>query len=163
MPGTSNRSSVSGLNHLLAVGLLLGLQACTFRTSFEEATKELADLVAPAAEAAFAKSGAQPTITQEPDPCSDALLGPSDGLRPTLNYEISLSELSDPQAFVLSAEAAWKTQGLDVSVDDYEGAISRRVGRNGYRAQLLVHFENQEVSIAGSGPCADNPETNSLF
>ncbi len=129
-----------------------------FRPSFEEASQELADLVDPALKAALQGVDHTPNKLTESDNCSDPFTGPSDGLRPTLDYSIPLAALgSNPESFVERAERAWEEAGLKVQRDRSETADHRFSGRDGYALQAMVNYANNEAIIGGTGPCVDNP------
>lgn len=148
---------------MMLAGLLLGIGiACAMGQTFEGARRELASMIEPAANAAF--SPASPTPVEDADPCQDPFFGPRDGLRPVLSYEASLATIGKSAAELVSAaEEAWREMGLEISPDESEELVTRYAGRDSYNVRIVVNLRDGVAVVEGSGPCVDNPETNSFF
>lgn len=122
---------------------------------YGEAKEELEQLLRPAVRSAFAGMASAPEPLDESQQCSDPFVGPSDGLRPALTYKVGLSDLPNGgPAFIAAAQKAWEEAGFEVSEDDEEGILSRRVSSGSYGARAMVNMANEEALIGGSGPCA---------
>lgn len=137
--------------------VIASLSACS-RPSFDEASKELARLVDPAAQAAL--NGVEPSERNVGnDHCGDPFTGPKNGIQPTLVYRVSTSKLGDdPNGFVRRAEEVWRNEGLDIETGDSENVYGRFASRPGYGLEAFVNHANQEAIVRGTGPCVDDPE-----
>ncbi|CAN5746886.1 hypothetical protein BH23ACT12_BH23ACT12_23490 [soil metagenome] len=143
---------------LMTLTSMLMLFGCT-SFDLDEASRELDELLDPAIEAGFLGIDVSAYREESPDQCSDPIFGPSQGLRPSVQYEVPLALLGDQAGGFLSrVEKAWKDQGLEVTSEQDENFISRRVSRGFYAAVADVSLADQAGQIGGTGPCADHPE-----
>lgn len=151
----------SSLRFMIVVLGLSSLGACLGRPSFQEARSKLADLLEPAAKEALGTYVSAADRLEESDHCGDPLTGPARGLRPTLRYTIPLADLDgDPKDLVLSAARVWQEAGLEMREDESGELFSRTATKDHFALHAYVNFENAEVTISGTGPCADDPNSD---
>jgi hypothetical protein len=146
---------------VLAVGIFVVMSAaCMARPSFNEATEELARLVEPPIKEWNPELASQADKFTEPQQCSDPFIGPSEGLRPTLTYEIPFSALqADPSSFMSAVEQFWKSEDLTLEADDSDDVLVRYAGKDGFNLRVLINFSSELAIVEGSGPCVDDPNS----
>jgi hypothetical protein len=95
-----------------------------------------------------------------PDHCTDDLIGPTDKVRPNLNYTFHYAALGiDGASFAESATATWRANGMRVTDQDRPRLFRRfAVSEDGFRIRLTINEDIDQISISGSGPCVDPPE-----
>jgi hypothetical protein len=138
---------------------MLTIMGCgMFRPSVEEVRTELARLIDPALDAGLGEAG-RPEGNSEGGYCHEPLIGPANGIRPTLGYTFSFSHLKgDPEDFLEKVEEYWRDEGLDVEVQETDNARYVYSGNDGYSIRAALFYESKEADIGGSGPCVDDPE-----
>lgn len=147
---------ISSLALLIALPILTA--GCLGRPSFNEAKSELSDLVNPALEAALEGVDTKSDPSEQIAYCSDPFLGPSDGVRPTLRYVISLESLGkDSNEFVEKAEKVWRDRGLEIESDESKVRYVIFATKRGFSLQASLNYENGEAIVSGTGPCVDDP------
>jgi hypothetical protein len=148
------------LGAVLVSGLMSLNVACLFRPSYEESSRELASLIDPALESWNSDYKRLSERYDDPGACSDPFVGPRDGLRPSLTYELRFSVLGeDPEDFLDTVEEYWRSEGLDTQARETDIAKIRSSGRDGYIVSVDVNYATERASVGGSGPCVDNPAT----
>jgi hypothetical protein len=143
---------------LLLIAILVMNGGCQTRPSFDEASLELSRLLDSAIQTGFAGSTEPPEREEGRDACGDPLLGPSDGLQPTLSYRLPISSLTDgPEAFITSVANLWKGQGLAVESQRTENELAVFASKENYDLQAFVGLANETAILSGTGPCVDKP------
>lgn len=131
-----------------------------FRPSVEEVRTELARLINPALDAGLGDVE-RPEGNAEGGSCQEPLIGPANGFRPTLGYTFSSSILErDPEDFLEKVEDHWRSEGLEVEVQETDSGRYVYSGKDGYSISAAIVYDSKEVDIAGSGPCVDNPDAD---
>jgi len=128
-----------------------------FRPSVEEARTELARLIDPALDAGVGDAD-RPEGDANSHSCHEPVVGPENGIRPTLSYTFSWSVLEDgPEEFLERVANYWRGEGLEVRFDESENARFLFSGKDGYNIGASIVYDSMEADIGGSGPCVDNP------
>lgn len=126
-----------------------------FRPSMEKARTELARLIDPALDAGLGEAE-RPEGEAGGHSCYEPFVGPANGVRPTLGYTFSWSILDDgPEAFLERVANYWRSEGLEVEVDETENARFLFSGKDGYSFGASIVYDSMEAEILGSGPCVD--------
>lgn len=132
-----------------------------FRPSAKEARTELARLIDPALDAGLGDAAERPKGNSDGHSCHEPLIGPANGIRPTLGYTFSWSVLEDgPEAFLERVANYWQGEGLEVDVDETENARFIFSGKDGYNIGASIVYDSMEADILGSGPCVDDPDAD---
>lgn len=138
--------------------LLSSIGCGLFRPSVEEVRTELASLIDPALDAGLGDAE-RPEGNAEGGYCHEPLIGPANGISPTLGYTFPFSRLDgDPEDFLKRVEDYWRDEGLEVEVQKTDNSRIVFSGKDGYSIRAAIFYELMEVDIGGSGPCVDDPE-----
>jgi hypothetical protein len=139
--------------------LLFTVTGCgLFRPSAKEARTELARLIDPALDAGLG-SADRPKGEATSHSCHEPLIGPANGIRPTLGYRFSWSVLEDdPEEFLERVANYWRGEGLEVRFDESDNARFLFSGKDGYNIGASIIYDSRVADIGGSGPCVDDPE-----
>lgn len=146
---------------VISTMLLLSSIGCgLFRPSLEEARNALAGLIDPALDAGLGDAE-RPEGNAGGGSCHEPLVGPDNGISPTLGYTFSFSTLKgDPEDFLDRVEEHWRSEGLEIEVDVTDNSRLVYSGKDGYSIRAAIFYESMEVDIGGSGPCVDNPDAD---
>lgn len=142
-------------------GVLMSMAHCSMgRPSYDEAQAELEDLISPAVDAVQPAGNVEPERRVSDSACHEPVIGPSDGLRPELQY--SLPNVGDLTAdeFLEQVESVWTEMGLNVEKSENERSRILFSGSNGYSVRAVFQTATRTVAIGGSGPCVDNPNAS---
>jgi hypothetical protein len=149
---------VNAFSLVIVGGILMSMTHCSLgRPSYAEAQAELEALIRPALEAVREAVSAEPERQESNAACNEPVLGPTNGLRPELQY--SLADVGDltSEEFLDQVESAWTEMGLEVERSENERSRILFSGKDGYSVRALFQLANQAVEIGGSGPCVDDP------
>lgn len=94
------------------------------------------------------------------DHCTDSLIGPTSEISPGLSYSFPYTALGiDSATFAERASATWRANGMTVTDQDRPRLFRRfAVSEDGFRFNLTINEETDQISIVGSGPCVDPPD-----
>lgn len=140
----------------LCAMFLLTIVGCGFfRPSVKDVRTELTRLIEPALEAGL--GGAErPKGEVNGHSCYEPFVGPENGIRPRLSYTFSWSILKDgPEVFLERVERYWRSEGLEVEVENTDNARILFSGKDGYTIGASIIYSSMEADIGGSGPCVD--------
>jgi hypothetical protein len=152
-----NPSRANWTRALGAMFFLTMIGCGLFRPSLDEVRSELSGLIDPALDAALGDAE-RPDGNAEGQPCHEPLVGPANGIRPLLVYRFSFSSLdTDPEIFLERVEQYWRTEGLEVQIDEDDNSRRVHSGKDGYNIRAAIVYESKEASIGGTGPCVDDP------
>jgi len=143
----------------LSTILFLTMTGCSLlRPSVEEVRNELARLIDPALDAGLGEAE-RPEASIGGGYCHEPLIGPANGIRPTLGYTFSWTVLEgDPNDFLKGVEDHWRSEGLEIEVDETDNARILFSGKDGYNLSAAIIFDSMEADIGGYGPCVDHPD-----
>lgn len=147
---------------LLLAGILvatLSSNCSRFSPTLEDAQVELGDLLLPAVKVVEERLGSAAVRDSKSIACQEPAVGPADGLRPVLEYNISDLAGVDPEEILGHVEEAWTDIGLSVERVNEGDSKSLQSGKDGYSIEAFFQSESRSLSIGGTGPCVEGPET----
>ncbi len=128
-----------------------------FRPSVDVVGTELSRLIDPALDVGLGDAE-RPDGNAGGGYCHEPLIGPANGIWPTLGYTFSFSILEvEPEVFLERVEAHWRGEGFDVEVQETDNARYVYSGNDGYSISAVILYDSMEADIGGSGPCVDDP------
>jgi hypothetical protein len=127
---------------------------------YEEASDRMVRLLYEALDAGLDGRERPEPLTLAQHHCTDDLIGPTGQVQPTLRYTFHYTALEiDSATFAESATATWQANGMRVSDQDRPRLFRRfAVSDDGFRFNLTINEEIDQISIRGSGPCVDPPD-----
>lgn len=148
----------------LASALFILLLACNpkIETTYDEAAKELVDLVDNGLAAGLKGIPLPPKEELISDLCIDDELTPTGKVQPSYEYKFPVDMLGnnvDSEEFVTNVGDIWRKNGIDVARSDTRGVVHAFGSGRGFTLEVFVNRNTNMALVAGNGPCVPKPAT----